>query len=492
MEKFLAFMFPLLLSVYVQGVDGSIGVNYGTVADNLPAPEQVAHFLLESTIINRVRLFDANPKMLKAFAHTGIAITVTVPNDQIPHLTKLNFAQQWVKTNIVPYAPATNIVRILVGNEVLSTANKLFIVNLVPAMQVLHTALVGESMDLRIQISTPHSLGILADSSPPSAGKFREGYDSHVLKPLLSFLKAINSPFMINPYPFFGSSADILDYALFRPNAGVLDENTKLTYANMLDGQLDAVFSAMKLLGFTDVDIVIAETGWPSKGDTGQAGVDAESAAEYNRKLVQHVTSGIGTPLMPNRTFETYIFALFNEDLKPGPMCERNFGLFQPDLTPVYNIGILRPTAKANFPSIPTPAVKHMPAPKGKTWCVPKSGANEEALERNIDYACGLDMEYCKPIQESGACFYPNTVRAHAAYAMNAYFQAMGRNDFDCDFRQTGAVTNKDPSCLASKRLGPSCTVGGVAHGVFWANSSLHSAVFDSVVGASEQSSHVE
>ncbi|KAL2499395.1 O-Glycosyl hydrolase family 17 protein [Abeliophyllum distichum] len=167
MEKFLAFMFPLLLSVYVQGVDGSIGVNYGTVADNLPAPEQVAHFLLESTIINRVRLFDANPKMLKAFAHTGIAITVTVPNDQIPHLTKLNFAQQWVKTNIVPYAPATNIVRILVGNEVLSTANKLFIVNLVPAMQVLHTALVGESMDLRIQISTPHSLGILADSSPP-------------------------------------------------------------------------------------------------------------------------------------------------------------------------------------------------------------------------------------------------------------------------------------------------------------------------------------
>ncbi|KAI3471236.1 hypothetical protein Pfo_027899 [Paulownia fortunei] len=333
----------LLVSIHTQGVEGLIGVNYGTVADNLPPPAQVAHFLMDSTIINRVRFFDANPEMLRAFAHTGIAITVTIPNDQIPQLTKLNFAQQWVETNIVPHAHATNIVRILVGNEVLSTANKLLISNLVPAMQALHTALVGESLDHKIKISTPHSLGILSSSSPPSTGKFRQGYDTYILKPLLGFLKATDSPFMINPYPFFGCSEGTLDYALFRPNIGVFDENTKLTYANMLDGQLDAVFSAIKRLGFMDIDIAIAETGWPSKGDTGQTGVDAESAAEYNRKLMQHVTSGIGTPLMPNRTFETYIFALFNEDLKPGPTCERNFGLFQPDFTPVYKIGILKP-----------------------------------------------------------------------------------------------------------------------------------------------------
>lgn len=328
---------------FIAGVEGLIGVNYGTVADNLPPPVQVARFLLNSTIINRVRFFDSDPEMLSAFARSGIAITVTIPNDQIPQLTKLYFAQQWVKTNIVPHAHATNIVRILVGNEVISTANKLYISNLVPAMQALHTALVGESLDDKIKVSTPHSLGILSNSSPPSTGKFRQGYDIYIIKPLLGFLKATDSPFMINPYPFFGCSESTLDYALFRPNNGVFDENTKLTYANMLDGQLDAVFSAMKRLGFVDIDIVIAETGWPSKGDTGQTGVDAESAAEYNRKLMQHVTSGIGTPLMPNRTFETYIFALFNEDLKPGPTCERNFGLFQPNFTPVYNIGILKP-----------------------------------------------------------------------------------------------------------------------------------------------------
>lgn len=323
-----------------------IGVNYGTVANNLPPPAKVAKFLSQSTTINRVRLFDANPEILQAFANTGIEITITVPNDQIPNIsTNLTFAQQWVKTNVQPFLPATNIIRILVGNEVLSTANKLLITNLVPAMLTLHTALVAASLDTHIKVSTPHALGILSNSNPPSSARFRQGYDTHVLKPMLSFLKITNSPFVVNPYPFFGSSPGTLDYALFRanPNSGVFvfDDDTRLQYTNMLDAQLDAVYSAMKVLGFEDVDIVIGETGWPSAGDPAQVGVDPRSASEYNGNLIRHVTSVLGTPLMPNRTFETYIFALFDENLKPGPICERNFGLFWPNMTPVYDIPIL-------------------------------------------------------------------------------------------------------------------------------------------------------
>ncbi|KAF9602491.1 hypothetical protein IFM89_028505 [Coptis chinensis] len=437
---------------FFRGVQGTIGVNYGTVANDLPPAEEVAHFLLQKTVINRVRLFDANPSTLRAFAHTGIEVTITVPNEQIPDLAKLSFAQQWISTHVLPYTPATNIVRILVGNEVLSTGNRLLIVSLLPAMRNLHTALLGMSLDRRIKVSTPHSLGILSSSSPPSTGKFRKGYDTVVLKPLLSFLRATSSPFMINPYPFFGCSADTLDYALFRPNAGVLDDNTQLRYTNMLDGQLDAIFSALKLLGFSDLAIVIAETGWPSKGDEGQVGVDVESAAQYNGKLIQHVTSGLGTPLMPNRTFETYIFALFNENLKPGPTSERNFGLFQPDWTPVYEIGILRHKTKRSFPTNPrsgpgpgpSPAIipVNPTTPKTKQWCLPRSGADPEDLQNNIDYVCGLRID-CRPIQAGGPCFLPNTVQAHASYAMNAYYQAMGRNPYNCDFRETATITSK-------------------------------------------------
>ncbi|KAG9142365.1 hypothetical protein Leryth_016848 [Lithospermum erythrorhizon] len=443
------FLLLLGLPFYLPGIEGAVGVNYGAVANNLPPPEKVAHYLLHSTIINRVRLFDANSGMIQAFASTGIAITVTIPNDQIPHLTTLSYAHQWVKINIVPHIPATNVVRILVGNEVLSTGNALLVSTLVPAMQTLHTALVGESLDRRIQVSTPHSLGILANSTPPSTGKFHQGYDIHVLKPLLNFLRVTNSPFLVNAYPFFGCTEETLDYAIFRPNPGVADENTKLTYTNMLDAQLDAIYSAMKLLGFhDDIEIVIAETGWPSRGDPGQFGIDQETAAAYNRNLIQHVSSGVGTPLMPHRTFETYIFALFNENLKPGPTCERNFGIFQPDMTPVYDIGILRPTARS--PTIPPKFEQENPGPGEsrtvKSWCVRKPLANDGALQRNIDYACGFGGIDCGPIQEGGQCFHPNTVRAHATYAMNAYYQSTQRNDFDCDFKQTGEITTIDPS----------------------------------------------
>ena len=109
----------------------------------------------------------------------------------------------------------------------------------------------------------------------------------------------------------------------------------------MFDAQMDAVFSAMKRLGYDDVDIVVAETGWPSEGDPNQPGVSLDNAISYNANLVRHVNSGLGTPLMPNRTFDTYIFSLFDENLKPGSS-EQSFGLFRPDFSPVYDVGILR------------------------------------------------------------------------------------------------------------------------------------------------------
>lgn len=35
---------------------------------------------------------------------------------------------------------------------------------------------------------------------------------------------------------------------------------------------------------------------------------------------------------------------------------------------------------------------------------------------------------------------------AHASYLMNSYYQTKGRNDFNCDFQNTGLITNVDPS----------------------------------------------
>lgn len=147
---------------------------------------------------------------------------------------------------------------------------------------------------------------------------------------------------MVNPYPYFSYAPKVANYALFKRNRGIYDPNTKITYTNMFDAMMDAVYSAIKAMGYADVEIAIAETGWPALGDPNQLACSIDNAVAYNGNLIKHVTSGRGTPLMPNRKFETYIFALFNENLKPGSTAERNWGLFRPDFSPVYNVGILK------------------------------------------------------------------------------------------------------------------------------------------------------
>ncbi|THU54374.1 hypothetical protein C4D60_Mb10t24420 [Musa balbisiana] len=416
----------------------SIGVNYGAYANNLPPPSQVAAFLKDRTFIDRVKLFDANPDMIRAFAGTGISLMITVPNGDIPSLASRSSAPSpaasaWVASHVAPFYPATNISLVAVGNEVLATADRNLIAHLVPAMRSLYAALSAAGFH-QIRVSTPHSLGILSTSEPPSIGRFRRGYDRAIFAPMLDFHRRTRTPFVVNPYPYFGYTARTLNYALFRPNSGVFDPATGVNYTNMFVAQLDAVHAAMRRLGYGDVEIAVGETGWPSAGEPGQLGVSVEDAISYNMNLIRLVNSGNGTPMMPDRRFETYVFALFNENLKPGPTAERHFGLFNADFSAVYDVGLMRGQA-------PAPA-----GGSGRRWCVARADASAAALQANIDYACGSGGANCRPIQDGGACFYPNTPLSHASYAMNAFYQAAGRHDFDCDFGHTGVLTSTDPS----------------------------------------------
>ena len=140
------FLLLFLLHVSVTVVN-SIGVNYGTLADNLPPPTTVANFLKTNTIIDRVKIFDVSPQILQAFANTGISVTVTAPNGDIAALGNINSARQWVQQKIKPFYPATKINYILVGSEVLHWGDANMIRGLVPAMRTLHSALVAEGIN---------------------------------------------------------------------------------------------------------------------------------------------------------------------------------------------------------------------------------------------------------------------------------------------------------------------------------------------------------
>ncbi|KAI3826385.1 hypothetical protein L1987_00433 [Smallanthus sonchifolius] len=319
-----------------------VGVNYGRIANNLLPPSQVSN-LLKSLNINRVKVYDADPTVLQAFAGTDTEIIVGLGNEYLQKMRDPQQAQTWIQQNIQPYLSQTKITCINVGNEVLGGTDSQLASYLLPAMKTMYGALVSLGLNKQVYITTAHSLQILANSFPPSKGAFREDMVQYI-KPILDFHAQVDSPFFINAYPYFAYKGDPnnvkLEYVLFEPNEGSVDPNTNLKYDNMLYAQIDAVYSAIKALGHTDVEVKISETGWPSKGDENEAGATVQNAGIYNRNLMQRMQQGQGTPARPSQPIDIYIFALFNENEKNGPTSERNFGLYYPDGSLVYNLGV--------------------------------------------------------------------------------------------------------------------------------------------------------
>jgi hypothetical protein len=81
-----------------------VGVSYGRVAKDLPDPESVVKLLQESGITT-VRLYDADPRVLKAFANTSIKVMVMLPNYEVAAVAvSPPFALQWVQRNVSAHA----------------------------------------------------------------------------------------------------------------------------------------------------------------------------------------------------------------------------------------------------------------------------------------------------------------------------------------------------------------------------------------------------
>ncbi|VVB12613.1 unnamed protein product [Arabis nemorensis] len=319
----------------------SLGINYGQVGNDLPSPDKVIN-LLRSLRITKTRIYDTNPQILTSFANSNIEIIVTIENQVLPLLQDPQQALQWVNSHIKPYVPATRITGIMVGNELFTDEDSSLIGYMMPAIINIHKALVQLGLDRYIQVSSPSSLAVLAESYPPSAGSFKPEVSS-IMQQLLDFLETTKSPFWINAYPYFAykdNPKEIpIDYVLFNRNVGMTDPNTKLHYDNMMYAQVDAVAFAAAKLGYRNIEVRVAETGWPSKGDAGETGASPLNAATYNRNLMMRQFAGEGTPVRRNSRLDVYIFALFNEDMKPGPTSEKNYGIFRPDGSLAYNLG---------------------------------------------------------------------------------------------------------------------------------------------------------
>ncbi|TVU38977.1 hypothetical protein EJB05_12375 [Eragrostis curvula] len=374
-----------------------VGVTIGTAVTNLLSPTDLAAFL-RAQHITRVRLYDADPRILSALASSGSGVRaiVGVPNDELLALGS---------------SPAT-------ASRAHRAALRAPV--LLPAIQSLSAALAAANLSSSIPVSTPLPFSVVLDPFPPSQAYFNQSLAKSFLLPLLGHLANTSAPLMLNLYPYYalmqGKGVVPLDNALFRPlppSQEMVDPNTLLHYTNVFDAMLDAVQVAVKNLvnATTGIPVLVTETGWPSYGD---------------RRAEPYATK--------DNAEAVYIYELFNEDLRPGPVSEANWGLFYGNGTPVY---LLHVSGVGGFLGNDT---------TDRTFCVAADDADEKAVQAAMDWACGPGRADCTAIQPGQGCFQPNDVRSHASYAFDAYYELQGRAAGSCYFQGAGMVTTTDPS----------------------------------------------
>ncbi|KAI3789416.1 hypothetical protein L2E82_02211 [Cichorium intybus] len=79
-------------------------------------------------------------------------------------------------------------------------------------------------------------------------------------------------------------------------------------------------------------------------------------------------------------------------------------------------------------------------------WCIADSQATDAELQAALDYTCSEGGADCSKIQENQSCYFPNTLKDHASFAFNAYYQKFKHNGASCYFNSAAMTTEKDPS----------------------------------------------
>ncbi|KAF8398557.1 hypothetical protein HHK36_017488 [Tetracentron sinense] len=414
-----------------------VGINIGTDVTNLPAATDVLA-ILKAHQITHLRLFNADRHMLNALANTGIEVMVGVTNEEVLGIGQSpSAAAAWINKNVAAYVPATNVTAIAVGSEVLTSIPNAAAV-LVSAMNYLHHALVASNLNFQVKVSSPQSMDIIPRPFPPSTATFNSTWNSTMYQ-FLQFLKNTGSFYMLNAYPYYGYTTGNgifpIDYALFRPLSSVkqiVDPNTLFHYTSMFDAMVDATYYSMEALNFSGIPVLVTESGWPGLGGANEPDATMENAETYNNNLIRRVLNGSGPPSQLTIPISTYIYELFNEDKRPGPISEKNWGVFFTNGTAMYSLSFS--------------TSDQITGNSSGMFCVAKQDADPTKLEAGLDWACGQGQANCNAIQDGQRCYEPDTLQNHASYAYNDYFHKMQSVGGTCDFGGTATTTTVDPS----------------------------------------------
>ncbi|XP_057950973.1 lichenase-like [Malania oleifera] len=284
----------------------NIGLCYGSRSNKSNhVPVQTAVDALKKYDVQDVRLYDYDPEFLSASRNASYSVLVSVPNEELPFLasSKAN-ATAWFNKNLKPFIDTVLFSYIAVGNEAFSTY---YVDSIRPAMDNLQSLLTANGLT-GVRVSTLVSKAVFQDwDTPPSNVTFRKSILKQITE-VVAFLEKYSSPLLLNVFPhqfvdYQPNPQEYIYLALFTSNVTLSDGN--LQYYNLLDYIVDGFRWAMKKVGSTTLDVVVAQTGWPRKNAPAVAGT-------YNKNFVQHVQSLKGTPMKPNTYLQGYIFEMYN------------------------------------------------------------------------------------------------------------------------------------------------------------------------------------
>ncbi|CAA7013383.1 unnamed protein product [Microthlaspi erraticum] len=332
------FMLLFIQILSPAGVYGDItGVCYGRNGNNLPSPADTIA-LYKSNKIDAIRIYEPFADMLEALRGSGLLVAFGPRNEEIQPLAQDPAAATiFVGNWILPYKNDVAIKWITIGNEVLPGEIAPFVAAAIRNVNAALT-LLGVT---GISVTTVVPMNALANSYPPSAATFLPEL-TEIMAEIASILSQTNSPLMANIYPYFAYASDPaqipLDYAVFKSQTPVVIDGD-LTYTNMFEAMVDGFNAALEKVNAGNVVVMVAESGWPTEGNPPYTSV--ENAAAYNSGL--RTCGGalrMRTPRRPETPVDVFLFEMFRENEKEGPV-EQSFGMFAPDMTPVYNLNCL-------------------------------------------------------------------------------------------------------------------------------------------------------
>lgn len=417
-------------------------MNWGLTASHPLPPLQVVE-LLKSNNIPKVKLFDADPIVLEALSGSNIAVTVGIPNSM---LRSLNFskkvAESWVHDNVTRYfsigGSGVRIEYIAVGDEpFLQSYGEQFHPFVIGAAENIQLSLIKAKLANRVKTVVPCSLDTFqSQSTLPSKGHFRPDLNKTMIQ-LLTFLSKHHSPFFASISPFLTLHQNknmSLDFSLFKETAHPRNDSHK-TYKNSFDLTYDTLVTALSSAGFSQMDIVIGQIGWPTDGAANATSFIAE---RFMKGLIDHLHSKSGTPLRPrNPPIETYLFTLLDEDersIATGNF-ERHWGMFTFDGQAKYHVDF----GQGSRNLVNAQNVEYLPS----RWCVVNNNRDLFNASASATEACSVAD--CSALSPGGSCFnitWPGNV----SYAFNSYYQHHDQKADSCDFGGLGLITTVDPS----------------------------------------------